>query len=229
MAITLAGGALTLQFQDAPIQIVTLDGERWVHGPDIGRALGYRHPRSAIYKLFNRNQDEFSPAMTMVVQVQDLRSQVGYADPPLRSQIGDGAESADAEAGDAADDAGFDQAREARLFSARGAHLLAMFARTPVAKQFRHWVLDVLEGACAGGRHDKLPLGQELSLIRLSVTLMDKVARCENRDMAEELFRRLMRVNRAMGMQTLPFVDLAVACRQRPLPLADNDDERSTH
>lgn len=33
----------------------------------------------------------------------------------------------------------------ARLFSLRGAHLVAMFARTPVAKDFRKWVLDVLD------------------------------------------------------------------------------------
>lgn len=31
------------------------------------------------------------------------------------------------------------------LFSLRGCHLLAMFARTPVAKAFRKWVLDVLD------------------------------------------------------------------------------------
>lgn len=32
-----------------------------------------------------------------------------------------------------------------RLFSLRGAHLVAMFARTPVSKEFRKWVLDVLD------------------------------------------------------------------------------------
>lgn len=32
-----------------------------------------------------------------------------------------------------------------RLFSLRGAHLVAMFARTPVAKDFRKWILDVLD------------------------------------------------------------------------------------
>ncbi|MCM1128947.1 MAG: hypothetical protein NC211_03585 [Alistipes senegalensis] len=32
-----------------------------------------------------------------------------------------------------------------RLFSLRGAHLIAMFSRTPVAKEFRRWVLDVLD------------------------------------------------------------------------------------
>lgn len=32
-----------------------------------------------------------------------------------------------------------------RIFSLRGCHLLAMFARTPVAKAFRKWCLDVIE------------------------------------------------------------------------------------
>ncbi|HAG1882577.1 TPA: Bro-N domain-containing protein [Salmonella enterica] len=35
--------------------------------------------------------------------------------------------------------------KRVRIFSLRGAHLLAMFARTPIAKEFRRWVLDVLE------------------------------------------------------------------------------------
>ncbi|EMB5848702.1 BRO-N domain-containing protein [Acinetobacter baumannii] len=32
-----------------------------------------------------------------------------------------------------------------RIFSLRGCHLIAMFARTAVAKQFRKWVLDILD------------------------------------------------------------------------------------
>jgi len=39
-----------------------------------------------------------------------------------------------------------------RVFSLRGCHLLGMFARTPVAKEFRVWVLDVLDGAEARNR-----------------------------------------------------------------------------
>ena len=41
-------------------------------------------------------------------------------------------------------------AQESRIFSLRGAHLLAMFARTKIAKDFRRWVLDVLEKEGAG-------------------------------------------------------------------------------
>lgn len=36
--------------------------------------------------------------------------------------------------------------QQVRIFSLRGAHLLAMFARTGRAKAFRRWVLDVLDG-----------------------------------------------------------------------------------
>lgn len=35
--------------------------------------------------------------------------------------------------------------QDARIFSLRGAHLLAMLSRTEVAKDFRRWVLDILE------------------------------------------------------------------------------------
>lgn len=35
--------------------------------------------------------------------------------------------------------------QDMRVFSLRGAHLIGMFARTPVAKEFRRWVLDVLD------------------------------------------------------------------------------------
>ncbi|WP_020161263.1 BRO-N domain-containing protein [Methylobacter marinus] len=35
--------------------------------------------------------------------------------------------------------------QQVRIFSLRGCHLLAMFARTKVAKKFRKWVLDILD------------------------------------------------------------------------------------
>lgn len=47
----------------------------------------------------------------------------------------------------------------ARIFSLRGCHLLAMFARTPVAKAFRKWVLDVIEQY-----GDRVPVAQPVTL-----------------------------------------------------------------
>ena len=35
--------------------------------------------------------------------------------------------------------------QKVRIFSLRGAHLIAMFSRTKIAKEFRKWVLDVLD------------------------------------------------------------------------------------
>ena len=47
----------------------------------------------------------------------------------------------------------------ARIFSLRGCHLLAMFARTPVAKAFRRWVLDVIEQY-----GDRVPVAEPVTL-----------------------------------------------------------------
>lgn len=47
----------------------------------------------------------------------------------------------------------------ARIFSLRGCHLLAMFARTPVAKAFRKWCLDVIEQY-----GDRVPVAEPVTL-----------------------------------------------------------------
>ena len=52
--------------------------------------------------------------------------------------------------------------QETRIFSLRGCHLLAMFSRTPVAKAFRKWVLDVLD-RLAEEERAALPHGDKLS------------------------------------------------------------------
>lgn len=49
-----------------------------------------------------------------------------------------------------------------RIFSLRGCHLLAMFSRTPVAKAFRKWVLDVLD-RLAEEEQASLPHGDTLT------------------------------------------------------------------
>jgi len=46
-----------------------------------------------------------------------------------------------------------------RIFSLRGCHLVAMLARTPIAKAFRRWVLDVIEQY-----GDRVPVEQPVTL-----------------------------------------------------------------
>lgn len=75
---------------------------------------------------------------------------------------------------------------ETRIFSLRGCHLLAMFARTPVAKAFRKWVLDVLDSLAAQEqpRHVQLELPMDANSHRKSVIAqIDKL-----RDDAEKGF-----------------------------------------
>ncbi|MFZ8523262.1 P22AR C-terminal domain-containing protein [Enterobacter kobei] len=69
----------------------------------------------SISNLFTQYEDEFSPGMTMVIE-------------SMTNGIN-----------------GSSRRLKVRVFSLRGAHLIAMFARTPVAKEFRRWVLDILD------------------------------------------------------------------------------------
>jgi prophage antirepressor-like protein len=69
----------------------------------------------SISNLFAQYEDEFSQGMTMVIE--SMTNGVN----------------------------GSTRRMKVRVFSLRGAHLIAMFARTPVAKEFRRWVLDILD------------------------------------------------------------------------------------
>lgn len=48
--------------------------------------------------------------------------------------------------------------QQVRIFSLRGAHLIAMFARTKVAKDFRKWVLDILDREVSQKTEQTAPL-----------------------------------------------------------------------
>ncbi|MBA4707526.1 BRO-N domain-containing protein [Aquitalea aquatica] len=61
-----------------------------------------------------------------------------------------------------------------RIFSLRGAHLLAMFARTAVAKAFRKWVLDILDSVAKTGGY-RPEATREVHLLGLSKDHQDAV------------------------------------------------------
>ncbi|WP_426841634.1 BRO-N domain-containing protein [Glaesserella parasuis] len=50
--------------------------------------------------------------------------------------------------------------QQVRVFSLRGAHLIAMFARTKVAKDFRKWVLDILDREILQNEQQISPLAE---------------------------------------------------------------------
>lgn len=65
--------------------------------------------------------------------------------------------------------------KEVRIFSLRGCHLIAMFARTAIAKQFRKWVLDILDKEVSGNKTPyQMPL-PTMSDKRTRIPLKDAV------------------------------------------------------
>jgi prophage antirepressor-like protein len=69
--------------------------------------------------------------------------------------------------------------KKVRVFNLRGAHLIAMFARTDVAKEFRRWVLDILDREVAHSPIAKQFSDEELQdlcwLWRASVGMASKM------------------------------------------------------
>lgn len=106
-----------LCFNDFTFSPVTRDSQPWFKSSEIARALGYKR-EDKVTQIYQRNADEFTEGMTQLVEISTE---------PQNEVLGN-----------------FGTGR-ARIFSLRGCHLLAMFARTPVAKAFRKWVLDVIE------------------------------------------------------------------------------------
>ena len=55
-------------FNGYPIEIIDRNGKPWLTGEQIGLALGLKHPRRGINKIFNAHRDEFTPEMTTVTE-----------------------------------------------------------------------------------------------------------------------------------------------------------------
>jgi hypothetical protein len=104
------------------------------------------------------------------------------------------------------------QMREVRIFSLRGAHLLAMFARTKVAKEFRKWVLDILD-------HEKELLQEPQQFItvtqagELATLIKERFPDGTDRAYAWSRFNKHFRIAR---YRELPADHFMEACRYIP-------------
>lgn len=105
-----------------------------------------------------------------------------------------------------------------RIFSLRGAHLLGMLARTPRAAEFRHWVLDVLEGRTAPQQAGVMTYGQRLAYLRERRMLVKALGDCRDRGAGLELHENLRHVSGLLRITPQPLHDLAPALRQQPIP-----------
>ena len=121
----------SLCFNDFTFSPVRRNNQPWFRSSEIARALGYKR-EDKITQIYQRNADEFTEGMTQLVEISTE---------PRNEVLGN-----------------FGTGR-ARIFSLRGCYALAMFARTPVAKAFRRWVLDVIEQY-----GDRVPIERPISL-----------------------------------------------------------------
>ena len=120
----------SLCFNDFTFSPIIRDNQPWFKSSELARALGYAR-EDKVTRLYQRNADEFTENMTQLIENVDTPT-LGR-DTNLTNYI--------------------------RIFSLRGCHLLAMFARTPVAKAFRKWCLDVIEQY-----GDRVPVAEPVTL-----------------------------------------------------------------
>lgn len=75
----------------------------------------------SVSTIYSRNSDEFTSSMSMVIKMKTIG---------INNNL---------------------REKSVRVFSLRGCHLIAMFATTDKAKEFRRWVLDILDREVAKG------------------------------------------------------------------------------
>lgn len=140
----------TLTFNSTTLATINQDDQVWLTSSDLAAALGYKTADS-VTRIFNRNKDEFSQNMTQVIEAVNLT-----ASAKTKGCSVNNGESTDSVL--SAKTKGLKT--KIRIFSLRGCHLLAMFARTKIAKAFRVWVLDILERETKTTSHQRTPLRQ---------------------------------------------------------------------
>ncbi|MGP1605778.1 MAG: BRO-N domain-containing protein [Moraxella sp.] len=108
-----------LTFNGVEFQPVKQQNQIWLTSGELAIALGYAETDS-VTKLYNRHIDEFTSSMTQVI---DFSETVNLTVPRSQQNL----------------------VKKIRIFNLRGCHLVGMFAKTKVAKDFRKWVLDILD------------------------------------------------------------------------------------
>ena len=196
-----------LTFNDITLTPIPHQNSLWIRAAELARALGYSDTRKVTH-LYERNADEFTPEMTQVIEISDV-PEMGTLE---------------------------NLKYKARIFSLRGCHLVAMFARTPVAKAFRKWVLDVLEKyaaeqtalSAASGPDATLPLSttEDRKPLRALVGSWAKLANapfdaCWNQLKAAFQLATIRELPQAWLPDALAWVQEKIDALPAPLPSGD--------
>lgn len=111
-----------------------------------------------------------------------------------------------------------------RLFSLRGAHLVAMFSRTSKAKEFRRWVLDILDREAGQQAAVSLPAVRVITTeeqtainMRAHVLAQEKYKVIRNELMADYLAGRVDDLDKwtPTGLEQLPFNPVSTSAHEK--------------
>jgi len=141
--------SLALSFNDVNFSPVQHNNQIWLTASELAKALGYAKS-DAVTQIYERNKDEFNASMTLTLNMS-AKGNIETLNMSVSKK-------------------GRNLMRNIRIFSLRGCHLITFFARTSVAKQFRKWVLDVLDkeiGAPVAKTHksEREPLTNAVNLL----------------------------------------------------------------
>ncbi len=87
-----------------------------------------------------------------------------------------------------------------RIFSPRGCYLLGMLARTELAKAFRQWVLDVLEGRAVPQQARPTTVGQQIALHRLRLYLVRELQAAAAEGVRQAIHQQLRHASRLLAI-----------------------------
>ncbi|WP_286436358.1 BRO family protein [Acinetobacter sp. 251-1] len=182
--------SLTLSFNEVKFNPVQHDQQIWLTASELAKALGYEKS-NAVTQIYERNKDEFTSDMTTTLKLSVVNSNYPVENLKLRFSKKDE-----------------NLEKTIRIFSLRGCHLITFFARTKVAKEFRKWVLDVLEKEVMQQQIDtrvKINAEQQAELKEI----VDRRAQGERRLHAEMWARhnRHFRITRYSDLLAIHFQD----------------------
>ncbi|KAA0230144.1 hypothetical protein EDM76_11565 [bacterium] len=154
--------AVPFQFEGLTFSAIEHEEDLWLTGEDVGRALDYSEPRTAIKKLYQRNAEELDRYSTVLklpvtTPLAGLEEGGGGEKPGamgvnLTPQVGgSGQETAPA---------GITQLRPVRVFNEEGVMILTMLSGQPKAAAFRAWAVAVLKAHRHGNMVTASPAGR---------------------------------------------------------------------
>ncbi|PID51503.1 MAG: hypothetical protein CR960_00455 [Pasteurellales bacterium] len=111
-----------LTFKNTTLSPIVLNGQTYFTSSDLAIMLDYKNSKS-VNKIYNANSDEFTDEMTIITD-SVINGNIGTTDSVVSKRTAN-------------------LKYSTRIFNLRGCHLVAMFARTPVAKECRKWILDL--------------------------------------------------------------------------------------